>query len=144
MHAPGARRHAPELVAVWITVAHPPGEVHLTDLEFSRRRMAIVASRKVRRIGRADEGESDVVWGRSLLKKARVDSFRATGHDRYMGIAIDVVHATDFVRLVLVRVLDDAQAIDPEPPEAEFVCDIDGVADGQGENMRVDSVFIGR
>lgn len=53
------------------------------------------------------------------------------------------MHAPELVKLVLVRVLDDAQTIRPEVLESERVCGVDRVADSLREESGVDPSRVG-
>lgn len=55
-------------------------------------------------------------------------------------MAVDDMHPSQFVPLVLVRVLNDAQAVDPEELEPKRVRDADSVDDGLREKGAVDLV----
>lgn len=54
------------------------------------------------------------------------------------------MHAPQFVEFVLVRVLDDAQAIDPKELKSEGMRDIDRVANGSGKDGEGNAVGVGR
>lgn len=80
--------------------------------------------------------------GRSLLQKALADTLRTGGDDCQVCITVDVVHMTDLVQLVVVRVLDNAEAINPEPAEPQHVCYVDCIADGRGKMFGGDTLCV--
>lgn len=122
---------------------HTPGSVgavHFADLLDFR----CMISGRGRKRG-AEEWKSEVVWFCvTILQKPVADSLCAGGDDSKIRVAINEVHSPDFVQLVLVGILNDAQAVRPNVPESECVRDVDRVADSLREERSIDPGGVGR
>lgn len=72
------------------------------------------------------------------MQEAITGSLRAGGDDGEIRMAVYEMHPPDLVKLVFVRVLDDAQAVHPQVPEPEGVGDVDRVPNSLRKERGID------
>ncbi len=83
-------------------------------------------------------------WRRTIFQEAAAGPLCAGGNDSEMCVPIDEMHPPDLMQLVLVGVLDDAQAVDSEVPKPEGVGDVDHVENSLGKERASDDVAVSR